>query len=241
MKEKVNDLKEINLILNRVKEKLKLKNDSELAAYLGIASGTISNWKNRNKIPYEELFSICEKNNIDIGYIFYGIDNINYSLPTNILDLTQKSIELNPDGLQNILVEFIIENSVKQKLKSYDKSIMFIKYLFWDRYDTVASYRFMQQLLKKIQKNTDLKHLQVENSKQILRKALEEYGLGIIEFLKNSLQKKDKPNTLKLIESLDDWDAYCVLKDIDLAIDAFEDSINWLSFKLPVLKLKNQG
>jgi len=80
----------------------------------------------------------------------------------------------------------------------------------------------------------------MENSKQVLQKALEEYDLGIAEFLKNSLQEKDKATTFKLIESLNDWDAYCILKDIDLAIDAFEDSINWLSFKLPILKLKNK-
>ncbi len=236
-------MKDLSLILGRLKEKLNLKNDSELASYLGMASGTISNWKNRNKIPYEEIFSICEKSSIDIGYIFYGtVRSVNCNLPSHILDLTEKSFELNPDGLQNTLVEFVFENSIKEKLRTYDKSIPFIKYLFWDRYDTVASYRFMQQLLKKIQKTTDLKYLQVENSKQILQEALEEYSLGIIEFFKNSLQKKDKPITSKLIiETLDDWDAYCILKDIDLAINAFEDSINWLSFILPFSKLKKEA
>lgn len=59
-------------ILKRVKERLDFKNDSELASYLNVGNGTISNWKSRNKIPYDEIFEICEKNNFSLDYIFYG-------------------------------------------------------------------------------------------------------------------------------------------------------------------------
>lgn len=65
-------MRNLEEILNRVKEKLNLKSDSDLAKYLDLSSGTIPNWRIRNKIPYEELFTICEKNNFDIQYIFYG-------------------------------------------------------------------------------------------------------------------------------------------------------------------------
>jgi len=221
---------------------------AKFASQIGVKDYKIRDCEvGKQRFDDELLVSIINKFDINLKWLLIGEGDMfdvatgnSNSIPRNINMLVEKAVELNPDALQNTLIEFIIESSVKQKLRSYDKSIPFAKYLFWDRYDTVASYRFMQQLLKKIQKNTDLSNVKMENSKQVLKKALEEYDLGIVQLLKNSLQKKDKPNTLKLIESLDDWDAYCILKDIDLAIDAFEDSINWLSFKLPILKLKNE-
>jgi transcriptional regulator with XRE-family HTH domain len=223
---------------------------SKFASQIGAKDYKIRDCESgKQRFDDELLTAIANKFDINLTWLVTGKGNMMSSeisenstkvLPENITILNKKAIELNPDGLQNCLVDFIIENSVKQKLRSYDKSINFAKYMFWDRYDTVASYRLMKFLLKKIQKDVDLENVTMENSKQILKKALEEYNLGIISFLKDALQKKDREHTIKLIESLDDWDAYCILKDINLAIDAFEDAITWLAFKLPLLKLKNE-
>lgn len=65
-------MKNLNDILNRLKEVLELKTDTELTEKLDLSTGVVSNWKARNKIPYNEIFSICENNKIDINYIFYG-------------------------------------------------------------------------------------------------------------------------------------------------------------------------
>ncbi|MDD2896899.1 MAG: helix-turn-helix domain-containing protein [Aliarcobacter sp.] len=62
-------------IINSLKEILNLKNDIELAQYLNISAGAIPNWKARNKIPYEEIFTICELKRIDPNYVFYGKKN----------------------------------------------------------------------------------------------------------------------------------------------------------------------
>jgi DNA-directed RNA polymerase specialized sigma subunit len=78
------NMKNLEDILNRLKKELEIKNDSELAKILDLSGGVISNWKARNKIPYSEIFSICENNNLDINYIFYNIkekkiiEKINY-------------------------------------------------------------------------------------------------------------------------------------------------------------------
>lgn len=228
-------------IITRLILKLELKNKAELASVFNISTQVLTNWKSRNKIPFEEIIILCKSKNMmsELDYILYGHD-YKCGVPSNIAILVNRALELNPNGLQDDLIRFVILNSVAQKLRTYDKSINFAKYMFWDRYDTVASYRLMKFLLKKIQKDVDLENVTMENSKQILKKALEEYNLGIISFLKDALQKKDREHTIKLIESLDDWDAYCILKDINLAIDAFEDAITWLAFKLPLLKLKNE-
>ncbi len=94
-------MKEINKILERLKEKLSLKNDYELTKYLGLSSGTITNWRNRKKIPYETIFTICENKKIDINYIFYGKiknieEKINFLEKINIIlqKSTQEELEI---------------------------------------------------------------------------------------------------------------------------------------------------
>ena len=47
-------------ILNRFKEVKKITSDIELAQFLGISRGTLSNWKARNSLDFELLFSKCE-------------------------------------------------------------------------------------------------------------------------------------------------------------------------------------
>lgn len=47
-------------ILSRFKEVKKITSDIELAQFLGISRGTLSNWKARNSLDFELLFSKCE-------------------------------------------------------------------------------------------------------------------------------------------------------------------------------------
>lgn len=47
-------------ILNRFKEIKNISSDVLLAQYLGISRGTLSNWKARNSLDFELLFSKCE-------------------------------------------------------------------------------------------------------------------------------------------------------------------------------------
>lgn len=59
-------------IIARLKEKFNITSDKELYDLMGVTQGTFSNWKNRNKIPYEELTTICFNNNLDLRYILTG-------------------------------------------------------------------------------------------------------------------------------------------------------------------------
>lgn len=52
-------------ILERLKQVLNITTDVELANTLGIKKTTLSNWKTRNTIDYNLVFSICEQINID--------------------------------------------------------------------------------------------------------------------------------------------------------------------------------
>ena len=53
------------LILSRVKDAYKFQNDKELSSFLGISNQTLSNWRSRNSIDYDVLFTKCESISAD--------------------------------------------------------------------------------------------------------------------------------------------------------------------------------
>jgi phage repressor protein C with HTH and peptisase S24 domain len=54
-----------NLIISRIKLAYNLKTDTELARFLGVSPNTITNWKDRNSINYDLIFTNCVKLNYD--------------------------------------------------------------------------------------------------------------------------------------------------------------------------------
>lgn len=59
-------------VFNRIKEKLGFKSDKEMYEYMGVIQGTFTNWRRRNSIPYDNINSICFKENLDLNYIYSG-------------------------------------------------------------------------------------------------------------------------------------------------------------------------
>lgn len=86
-------MRNIEEIINSLKEILGLKNDMELAQHLNISTGAIPNWKARNKIPYQEIFTICELKNIDPNIIFYGKKEKDFEENVNFKDKIVKNLE----------------------------------------------------------------------------------------------------------------------------------------------------
>lgn len=60
-----------NLLISRIKEAYKLKTDTELAKFLGVANTTLSSWKARNNIDFEKILSRCA--NINWNFLVYGV------------------------------------------------------------------------------------------------------------------------------------------------------------------------
>jgi hypothetical protein len=56
-------------IINRLKKELQFTTDKELYDYMDIKQGTFTNWRTRNKIPYEIITTICINNNYNLNYI----------------------------------------------------------------------------------------------------------------------------------------------------------------------------
>lgn len=66
-------MRDINSIVDRMKQATNSKTDAELIKYLGLRSNnSISTWKTRDRIPYPECDSISQKENIDFGWLITG-------------------------------------------------------------------------------------------------------------------------------------------------------------------------
>lgn len=57
-------------IVKRAREALNLRNDSELADYLGVSRGTVSNWCARNRIDFHLL--LAKISNVDLNWLLVG-------------------------------------------------------------------------------------------------------------------------------------------------------------------------
>ncbi len=63
------------ILLDRLKEELRIERDTELAEFLNKAQNTISNWRTRNsRLPIDEIIPICDERgfHVDWNYVIYG-------------------------------------------------------------------------------------------------------------------------------------------------------------------------
>jgi len=67
-----------DVVLNRVVERLSLKTDTDLARVLGVSKTTISTWRRRNKIPYENLLVLHYRGVVDFVYAILGVSLDNH-------------------------------------------------------------------------------------------------------------------------------------------------------------------
>ena len=59
-------------VLSRMKEVKGYKREKEIAKALNLKQNTLSTYKNRNSIPYEQLVAYCEENGINIRWLLIG-------------------------------------------------------------------------------------------------------------------------------------------------------------------------
>lgn len=72
-----------SLILNRIKEYKKFTSDLQLADFLGVTKQNLSNWRTRNTIDFEILFTKCV--DIDLTWLITGKSEYNLSeIDTNV-------------------------------------------------------------------------------------------------------------------------------------------------------------
>lgn len=59
-------------VLKRLSQLLNAQSDIELAKALGVASQTVSTWRNRNKIPYEKIVELSISKKISLDFLIFG-------------------------------------------------------------------------------------------------------------------------------------------------------------------------
>jgi len=101
-------------IINRLKKELKFTTDKELYDYMDVKQGTFTNWRSRNKIPYENITTICVVNNFDLNYILAGVNS-----DENTINIDYKNeIINNLDSLDDKQIKYIYHITEAEKLKS---------------------------------------------------------------------------------------------------------------------------
>lgn len=63
-----------NLIIQRIKQNLNIKNDKELSLMLDIKPNTLSTWRKRDTLDFNKIISFCEINDLDLNEIFFPED-----------------------------------------------------------------------------------------------------------------------------------------------------------------------
>lgn len=87
-------MRTLNEILERLYKSLNIKNDADFCRKYGIKKNTLSTWKARNKIPYELIDDIAEKENLSLDWLLHGKNNSQNENITNNQTRLQKAKEL---------------------------------------------------------------------------------------------------------------------------------------------------
>ncbi|MFI3328175.1 MAG: helix-turn-helix domain-containing protein [Rikenellaceae bacterium] len=95
----------VSEILERAKRANNIATDSDLAQLMGISRSTISNWKTRETIDYELLFSVCEQ--ADLNWIINGKANTTH----------ESNIDAKPNELQYLVDKVVSQAEEIGKLK----------------------------------------------------------------------------------------------------------------------------
>lgn len=96
-------------IINRLKEKFSLKNETQVAKLLNVEQNTLSSWKKRNKIPYEKLDELAVENKLSLDWVLSGKESTeNLELLQSFNQLTKEKQEIyllriKADALENNL------------------------------------------------------------------------------------------------------------------------------------------
>ncbi|MBD5205642.1 MAG: bacteriophage CI repressor [Bacteroidales bacterium] len=79
-----------NDILDRLKTALSISSDKELGDILGISKAAVSNWRKRNSIDLERVFSVCEHINFD--WLITGRGNMTHEVKSETVNQSNSEL-----------------------------------------------------------------------------------------------------------------------------------------------------
>ena len=63
---------EFNSVIDRAKNAFNIKEDKELAEFIGLSAGSFGNRKRAQSLPYEELLIAANKQNVNFDWLLTG-------------------------------------------------------------------------------------------------------------------------------------------------------------------------
>lgn len=76
---------DIESVFERLKHFFKVISDIDLAEKLGLTPTNFAGYKKRKTIPYEHIFNALSNSDVDLQYIFYGIESKTYQPQTSFI------------------------------------------------------------------------------------------------------------------------------------------------------------
>lgn len=106
-------MKDLDSVIDRIKKTFNVNKDKEIADILGVTNQAFANWRNRNKIPFEEIISLCLRENIDLKYILNGEIDEGKIKKIDFREENHKIIEQINDENQEIIYHILKAESLK--------------------------------------------------------------------------------------------------------------------------------
>lgn len=105
------------IILNRLSGVLNSQNEKELAEFLDVKQNTISTWKQREKIPLQEIYDLAQKKDFSLDYVLLGRTQKNEILNDFEALLGEKGAQ---EYLAQKLIELVAQKFQMQNLGIYE-------------------------------------------------------------------------------------------------------------------------
>lgn len=212
---------EIKEILEKLKTMRKIENDKELAEILNVKYFTLRGWIQRNTIPFEVLIDFCQKNDIDLNYIF-GIKGTNMLESPATIALKEAVAVTTEREVANHLKEFTLQQLI---LKLFPKK--------QDFFEKLGDIVFpVSQRMTTILFNI-LKNISIENEGDLVN--AKEYLIGKVKNLKLlsfenfGITPWDQQKLISIVENLTEEEAKFIIKDASKAAEMLREHFDYLN------------
>jgi hypothetical protein len=116
-------------ILDRIKQRYNLVNNTELSKFLGISPSTLSNWYTRNSIDFDIIFTKCE--HLNLNWLLTGkgsmlIDD-NQQPPDEHLIEESKPVFISPPECERCRMKDEVIAILRHQVETQDKLIDYLE------------------------------------------------------------------------------------------------------------------
>jgi hypothetical protein len=68
-------------VLDRMQQVVGVRTDIALGKHFGFGTSTVSGWRTRNRVPYEECVILAKRNRVSLDWLLLGIGTMDATMP----------------------------------------------------------------------------------------------------------------------------------------------------------------